>query len=85
MEATDGVPDMLPVDEFYFDVEAMLADVRLLLNKPDAGIKPVARALGVNRVTLRRLIRGQNSVNLETYARMLAAVGRPYGSWLRLK
>jgi len=84
MARPERVPDILPLNEVYLDGESMYEDIaeyagsRRLLH--------MAQAVGVNRDTLRRLRARENaSMQVETYARICAVIGRPYGSWLKCR
>lgn len=79
----DRVPDILPLDELYLDVDAFFDDLAEYAGS--RSLLRMAEAVGVNRGTLRRLRRKQNaSLTLETYARICAIMRRPYGSWLKI-
>jgi plasmid maintenance system antidote protein VapI len=76
---------MLPLDQVYFDVNALFDDLKVYLGVQHLTLLGTARALGVERQAIRRLIQNESaSISVETYMRWLALLGRPVGSWLRV-
>jgi len=80
------IPELLPTNRRYFDVEALLEDVENEFGAAGSTIKGAAMFLGVPRETLKSLASNHDtSPNIETYARFCARLKRPFGSWLRLR
>lgn len=76
------VPEVFPFDERYLDVDALFDDLAAYAGS--RSLNSMAMAVGLNRDTLRRLRNNDNtSLWLETYARLCATLGRPWGTWLK--
>jgi len=76
------VPDVLPMDETYFDRHAFMAWINVHFH--GLAERKQADRLNITRRFLIQLKRGDRVPSLETYLRMLACVSAPVGTWLNL-
>ena len=86
MEKSELVPDMLPINVGYFDVDAFVQwfQEQYPERRGRVGTPTMARDSGVSRGAIRMMLKGHQP-NLYTYCVMCAHLELPLGTFVRLR
>jgi len=77
------VPDILPTDKRYLNIDAMVDDVRKFVGRDNLSQREIAHVLGFAQQNYTRLLATQTaSIQLESYVRACARLRLPLGSWI---